>query len=127
MNDFIHIPYVNGGRDEQGCDCWGLTRLARYEKHPEKPQLPLLNGLDADDKRGATKNFYYFSGDFSEVEPDEGAIACAFIGDLCVHVGLIVYADYRLWVLETTQEMGVTMTRIPDFEGRYSKVKYYDN
>ena len=31
-SDLIGIPFVNGGRDLSGCDCWGLTLLA-FKKH----------------------------------------------------------------------------------------------
>ena len=27
INDFIGIPYLAGGRDFKGCDCWGLVTL----------------------------------------------------------------------------------------------------
>lgn len=26
-NRYIHVPFADKGRSEQGCDCWGLARL----------------------------------------------------------------------------------------------------
>lgn len=127
INKYFAVPYVNGGRDMQGADCWGLTRLARLDLHPEKPCLPMLNDLDADDKRGVTKQFYGISNGFHESGVVVGAIACAFIGVVCVHVGLVVMADGRIRILETDTPHGVSCTPIAIFEGRYTAVKYYDN
>ena len=33
MNEYLGIPFEDGGRDRCGCDCWGLVRLVLYEKH----------------------------------------------------------------------------------------------
>lgn len=126
MNRYLNIPYVNGGRDMQGLDCWGLVRLARHDLFG-LDLLPLLNDLDADDKRSVTKQFYSVSTGFVRVAPMPGAIACGFIGKVCVHVGLVVNADGRLRVLETEDPHGVSCTPLAAFESRFTEVQYYDN
>lgn len=32
VEDYLQIPYVDGGRDRAGCDCWGLVRLVLRER-----------------------------------------------------------------------------------------------
>ena len=31
-DNFVGLPYVDGGRDRRGCDCWGLVRLVFAER-----------------------------------------------------------------------------------------------
>ena len=38
LSDFVGIPFVSGGRDFKGCDCWGLVML--YYRHMLKQELP---------------------------------------------------------------------------------------
>lgn len=44
---YVGIPFLDGGRDELGCDCWGIHRLIyRNEKGIE---LPSYGEISADD------------------------------------------------------------------------------
>ena len=38
LDDFTRIPYLENGRDENGCDCYGLVWL--YYRHILKIELP---------------------------------------------------------------------------------------
>ena len=46
LSDFVGIPFVSGGRDFKGCDCWGLIML--YYKYMLKQNLPDYR-VNADD------------------------------------------------------------------------------
>lgn len=46
LSDFIGIPFVNGGRDLKGCDCWGLVVL--YYKHMLGKGIPDYRVSSAD-------------------------------------------------------------------------------
>jgi cell wall-associated NlpC family hydrolase len=128
INQYLSIPYVRGGRDTSGSDCYGLVRMARTELFGKR-QLPLY----ADIKPGqfseitqACESTVLTEG-LMPCEAKEGAIATAWRASVCIHVGLVVLADGRLWVLETDEPTGPCLTPIYDFERRYTKVIYYDD
>ena len=108
-------------------DCWGLVRAARVELF-DKPLLPLFADIQPADKKGLTRACAETvnTHQLTEVKPQSGAIACAYQGSVCVHVGIVVGIDGMLFVLETDEGIGVTRTRLSVFESRYVRVIYYD-
>ena len=42
LDDWVGIPYREGGRDRSGCDCWGIVRLYLMETHGL--ELPSFDG-----------------------------------------------------------------------------------
>lgn len=128
MNRYRSTRYVRGGREPDELDCWGLVRLARTEIFG-KPLLPLCADAKPGDFRAITQACSAVS-DLARLVPSTpapGAIATAWRASLCVHVGLVVEADGRRWVLETDEPTGPCMTPINRFESRYTKVIYYDD
>ena len=128
MNEYFLIPYVKGGRDKGGADCWGLTRMARTEIF-DRPLLPLCSDAQPGDFRAITRSCGTVSGlaHLVESQPKPGAIATAWRASLCTHVGLVVEADGRIWVLETDEPTGPCLTPLKRFESRYTRVIYYDD
>lgn len=128
IDDFLRTRYVPFGRVAPELDCWGLVRLARVSLFG-KPLLPSYSETDPLDKAGLTTaaGEVREQGGFAEVAPRPGAIATAWRARLCVHVGIVVEADGRLWVLETDSGTGPTLTRVNVFETRYTRVIFYDD
>lgn len=128
INDLLKTRYVKYGRIAPDLDCWGLVRLARAELFG-RDWLPSYAQTDPQDKSGLTKAAAEVrdQGGFVEVEIRPGAIATAWRAQLCVHVGIVVEADGRLWVLETDEATGPALTRPSMFERRYTQVICYDN
>jgi len=123
--DYLRIPYVAQGRDKDGCDCWGLVRMVRHALRGD--DLSSHSEVDPDDKPAMTAaTLDVLSGGFEEVDPHSGAIACVWRSGFCVHVGIVIEAEGRLVVLETTSRGGPRWLRIGDFEKRYRLVTYHD-
>ncbi len=128
LDDLLATRYVKYGRGPDEYDCWGLVRIARAELFA-RGWLPSYAQIDPQDKPSLTKAAAQVRelGGFVEVDIRSGAIATAWRARLCVHVGIVVEADGRLWVLETDQGTGPGLARPNNFERRYSQVIYYDN
>lgn len=126
IEKYLFTRYVKGGRGPMDLDCYGLARLARTEMFG-KPMMPLCADAKPGDFRAITRAVQ----DVTDLEcmrpaaPTPGAVATAWRASLCVHVGLVVEADGRRWVLETDEPTGPCLTPLADFEKRYTKVIYY--
>lgn len=126
MNQYLRTKYVKGGRGPVYVDCWGLVRMARVDLF-NKSLLPSYDGISPDDKPALTEACLMTRETFREVDPVPGAIATGWQARLCVHVGIVVEVDGRLWILETMQSTGPALTPIRKFARRYTKVVFYDD
>lgn len=51
VNNYIKIPFLEHGRSEQGCDCWGLVKII-YERELGLILPTLLDYKDTKDRHG---------------------------------------------------------------------------
>ena len=128
LTDLLKTRYVRGGRGPVDADCWGLVRMARLGLFG-RSLLPSFSDIAPADKKGLTSACLTVrdDGGFREVGIQPGAIATAWTGRLCVHVGIVVESDGRTWILETDEGTGPALTRPGLFEKRYARVIYYDD
>ena len=123
MNQFFTVPYEDGGRTMVGLDCWGLALQVRaflgLPELPADPEAIRGNG------RAIAAQFSAISSTMDVGDPRPGALAAVFKGPLFVHVGVVISADGRLWVMETNPGAGVNMRKVADFNAAYYKVVYY--
>lgn len=124
IDKYRHVPYVSGGRSMDGLDCWGLVVMVRRDMTGQ--ELPAYGCIPPEDKRNMTLAAGEVSASLSPCSPRAGAIAFAYRGRVCVHVGIIVEADGRLWVFETDEPTGPVLTPVSRFLNRYVRVELYD-
>ena len=111
---YIGIPFVSGGRDHGGADCYGLVRLVREERFGDR--LPLLSGD------------YAAADNFAETEalmraqrpllagrpvetPETGDLCVLRFHGLPVHLGICAGGGRLLHTLKGT---GSVLQRISD-------------
>lgn len=129
MNRLLTSKYKPGGRGPDEYDCWGLVRAARIELFGY-PELPSFDWAAPGDFRRisvAYESAKVLQGFYELVVPRPGAIAMAWRGSLCAHVGIVVEVDGRMQVLETDADTGPVLTDIHHFKRRYTSVVFYEN
>jgi hypothetical protein len=125
VEKYLFVPYVKGGREPNGFDCWGLVLLVRAEMG-----LPALAGpSDANrDNPVAMQRLYKQVSEQSlekcaDLRP--GDIAAVFRASVMVHVAVAVEIDGRIALLETNPGSGVRWMFLDRFLQTYYKVAFY--
>lgn len=91
---YIGIPYVQGGRDSTGLDCWGLVRLVYKEVFGM--DLPLYPGITAKGLLYITSTIEEEAkeGEWDEVAfPFEGSAVAMSQRKAIHHVGVFTTSD----------------------------------
>lgn len=111
VQDYIGIPFVSGGRDRSGLDCYGLIRLVLMEQYGCK--LPLLDG-----KYDNALNLYDTSPLFFQqlpiltekiAGPQERALALLEMHQLPCHLGLFCGGES---IIHSRAGVGVVAERL---------------
>ena len=120
VKKYVGIPFVSGGRDETGCDCYGLARLILRNEYGY--DLPVLNGdytnaLNiAETKKLFMENVPLLCGEKID-GPEEKAVALMRMGGRLCHIGL--YAGDGC-IIHSRHKVGVVCERLssPSLAGR---------
>lgn len=111
VQEYIGIPFVSGGRDRRGLDCYGLIRLVLMEQYGCK--LPLLDG-----KYDNALNLYDTSPLFFQqlpiltekiAGPQERALALLEMHQLPCHLGLFCGGES---IIHSRSGVGVVAEKI---------------
>lgn len=125
MIEIMEAPYLDGGRDESGIDCWGLVLWVR--RGLGLPELPSIGGTIRTDKLSASKYYARISATLDAGESKPGSIAAVIRGGLFIHAGVVIEADGRKWVIDINPGSTATLSTIDQFCSTHFKVVFYND
>jgi hypothetical protein len=123
LEQYLSVPYVEGGRTLDGLDCWGLVLLVRESMGLGR--LPSIGGAVASQPLAVDRAHSSVSAELDVCTPEPGAVAAVFRNRLFIHAGVVVEIDGRLAVIETNPKVPPRILWLADFERTYFKVVYY--
>ncbi|PKG73045.1 hypothetical protein CXF86_19700 [Shewanella sp. GutCb] len=121
------VPYVDGGRDLNGWDCYGLARHVA-QAHYQYSELSMFDTILAANKRQLTKAYRVENSKLTSIDTacDGCLVACLHNG-VCVHLGIVVEVseNKQLVVLHTGEKTGGLMTPIPLFLHQHQQLEFW--
>ena len=112
VDKYIGIPFVSGGRDTKGCDCYGLVRLIL--KNEYNYELPLLtdnysNALALEETKCMFNQYIPILTAEKIKVPEEKAVCLIQVKGLLCHVG--IWADDG-FIIHSRSKVGSVCERI---------------
>ena len=127
INHYLqNAVYVDGGRGPVQYDCWGLVREAR-DQHLGLSLLPVYGELRNTDPRSFTKAYRNESGKLRECQAEHGAIAAVMVGEICVHVALVLDIEGELFILEINPEKSARKVRLNTWLRDHVRVTFHND
>jgi cell wall-associated NlpC family hydrolase len=118
---YIQIPFKSGGRDFNGCDCYGLVRLVLKEEFGK--ELPMLSNeyknanVVIDTEKVVKKNLPLLIAK-EKGTPDEGDVGVFSYRGHTSHVGVYVGRGKVLHILSTAKYPVCEKLNSPFLKGR---------
>lgn len=107
IDKYVGIPFVDGGRDRRGCDCWGLVRL--IYQNELKVELPTYGEISAEDLAAVSQMVEgnYTVEPWRAIDRDDAlpfdVVVMRFYGSRRIgHVGILVAGSTALLHTEST-------------------------
>lgn len=122
MIQYAAATWVKDGMDWPMVNCWGLVRYVMCCRYGRT--IPRLD-FDGTDKRKATKATAYALAGMSKGAIRDGAIAVAWHGAVCYHVGIVITVNGALRILDINEGVGAATSKPAAFERQYTRVEYY--
>lgn len=122
-NDYVGVPYRDGGSDRSGCDCWGLVRMVLAERFGQDVPAPDTLGMD----RAAMANAMLAAREAAwepVADPSSGDVVLLRVEGQPSHVGIVTLPGWMLHALEG-QSAVVESYRAGRWAGRVQGVYRY--
>ena len=102
---YVGIPYLNRGRDRDGCDCWGLVQLWHKEQLDVEVPDYLWAYTSAEDHGSVADAINEHKVQWLKVEdkPQYGDVLVFNILGQPIHVGIMLEGDDFLHAFQNTQ------------------------
>lgn len=116
LRGYVGIPFVDGGRDRAGCDCWGLVRLVHADHGVDLPSYGDISAAEllaiAREMRSATDGEPWRKVDGEARRPLDVVVMSRLDapGTIPIHVGVMVDDRRVLHVLERTDSHMVPLS-----------------
>ncbi|MNE77926.1 hypothetical protein D3C80_1742860 [compost metagenome] len=126
MNQYLECTYRDGGRGPTEYDCWGICRHVRHFELGLK-LLPEYGSLRNTSPRDFTKAYRTESHLLRECGPEHGAIAAVLIGEICVHVALVLVVEGRFKILEINPTRGPRVLPLEKWLRDHNRVTFHND
>lgn len=124
LNEIIKIPYLDLGRDKNGCDCYGLVRL--IFKDLTDYDLPLFASVHPNDKRLLT-NIVNTQTEFHETTIAKHLhLVVVKNSSIATHIAICIEdSNHLLRVVDTNKHKGVCIQSLDNFKSQYLHLSFY--